>query len=126
MGTGISINLILLLFLTHICFPRARRRTAKFFHLSYYNPDNGLYGMGQDDLPFVLLWVVLFTGIRAAIMDYVLHPLARAGGIKSQKGAARFAEQAWLLIYCSCFWSLGMVCFFSFFLFTFLFLNMDG
>jgi acyl-CoA-dependent ceramide synthase len=69
--------------------------------------------MGSDDLPFVLLWVVMFTGIRAAIMDYILHPLARAGGIKSQKGAARFAEQAWLLIYCSCFWSLGMYIFYN-------------
>ncbi|KAF2199724.1 longevity assurance proteins LAG1/LAC1 [Delitschia confertaspora ATCC 74209] len=105
---GISVNLILLLSLAHICFPRARWRTSKFLHLSYYNPTNGLYGSGNDDIPFVALWIVIFTFLRAAVMDYILHPLARAGGIKSRKGSVRFCEQAWLLIYYSIFWTLGM------------------
>lgn len=42
-------------------------------------------------------------------MDYVLKPLARMGGIQKKKATIRFAEQGWLLIYCSIFWSLGMV-----------------
>ncbi|KAF2469485.1 longevity assurance proteins LAG1/LAC1 [Lindgomyces ingoldianus] len=105
---GISVNLLLLIFLAHICFPRARRRTSKFFHLSYYNPKTGLYGCGNDDVPLVLLWIVIFTGLRAVIMDYVLDPLARLGGIRTRKELVRFKEQAWLIVYCSVFWSLGM------------------
>ncbi|ORY17237.1 TLC domain-domain-containing protein [Clohesyomyces aquaticus] len=105
---GISLNLLLLLFLTHICFPRARRRTSKFFHLSYYNAETNKYGCGTDDFAFVVLWVVIFTALRASVMDYILDPLARLGGVKSRKGLVRFKEQAWLIIYDSTFWSLGM------------------
>jgi acyl-CoA-dependent ceramide synthase len=106
---GISVNLLLLLFLTHIFFPRARRRTSKFFHLSYYNPDTNEYGCGIDDLYFVLLWIVIFTGLRAAVMEHLLGPLARLNGIKTRRGLVRFKEQAWLVMYCTCSWSLGMV-----------------
>ncbi|OCK85237.1 longevity assurance proteins LAG1/LAC1 [Lepidopterella palustris CBS 459.81] len=106
--TGLSINLLLLLFLTHICFPRARRRTHRFFNLSYYDAASGLYTSGIDDLSFVAFWIVVFTGLRAAVMDYILHPLASLGGIRTKKERVRFAEQAWLLIYYSVFWTLGM------------------
>ena len=41
-------------------------------------------------------------------MDYVLAPLARRGGIRTKKGLVRFQEQAWLVCYCVCSWSLGM------------------
>jgi acyl-CoA-dependent ceramide synthase len=84
----------MLLALTHICFPRARRRTSTFFRFSYHNPSTGQYGCGTDDLPLVALWVVIFTGLRVAVMDYILKPLA----------------MAWLICYCICSWSLGMVC----------------
>ncbi|KAH8725470.1 TLC domain-containing protein [Phaeosphaeriaceae sp. PMI808] len=105
---GISINLLSLLFLTHICFPRARSRTSKFFQLSYYNPETNMYGCGTDDLPFVLLWSVIFTGMRVSVMDYVLDPLARLGGIRTRKGLDRFKEQGWLIVYYTVSWSLGM------------------
>ena len=42
-------------------------------------------------------------------MDYVLRPLARKGGVKNARDETRFAEQAWLMIYYSVFWTLGMV-----------------
>jgi hypothetical protein len=106
---GISMNLVALLSLTHIFFPRARSRTTKFLHMSYHNPETNMYGCGTDDLPFVLLWTVLFTGIRVAVMEYLLDPLARLGGIRSKKGLDRFKEQAWLIVYYTASWSLGMV-----------------
>lgn len=102
-------NLLLLLGLTHLCFPRARTTTRKFFELSYYDAASGRYTQGWDDFPFVLFGVIVFTALRAATMDYVLKPLARMGGIQKKKATVRFAEQGWLLIYCSIFWSLGMV-----------------
>lgn len=108
-NTGISVNLISLLLLTHICFPRARSRTTKFFHMSYYNADSNMYGCGTDDLPFVIFWTVVFTGLRVAVMDYLLDPLARLGGIRTKKGLDRFKEQAWLIVYYTGSWSLGMV-----------------
>jgi acyl-CoA-dependent ceramide synthase len=107
---GIAINLFMLLALTHICFPRARRRTSTFFRFSYHNPSTDQYGCGTDDLALVALWVVIFTGLRVAVMDYILKPLAIMGGIKTRKGMVRFQEQAWLICYCICSWSLGMVC----------------
>jgi len=42
-------------------------------------------------------------------MTYVLLPWAEAAGLKKTKTKVRFAEQAWLLLYYSVFWSLGMV-----------------
>jgi acyl-CoA-dependent ceramide synthase len=57
----------------------------------------------------VSYWIVVFTGLRAAIMDYILMPMALRGGVKTERDRTRFAEQAWLLIYYSVFWSIGMV-----------------
>jgi acyl-CoA-dependent ceramide synthase len=102
-------NLIALLVLTHIFFPRARSRTSKFLQMSYYNPATNKYGCGTDDLPFVVLWTILFTGMRVVVMEYLLDPLARLGGIKSRKGLNRFKEQGWLIVYYTSSWSLGMV-----------------
>ena len=57
----------------------------------------------------VLYSIVLLTGLRAATSDYVLVPLAQGLGITKKKEKVRFAEQAWIIIYDSVFWSLGMV-----------------
>lgn len=103
-------NLLALLFLTHAGMSRAREHTTKFFSLSYYNQKTGEYGIGSNDNYLILFCVVLFTGLRAATMDYVLSPLARSQGMTKKKDITRFSEQAWLLVYYSFFWSLGLVC----------------
>jgi acyl-CoA-dependent ceramide synthase len=99
----------MLLALTHMCFPRARRHTRKFFELSYYNQESGEYKAGWNDAFMVSYWIVIFTGLRAAVIDYILIPLANAGGVKTTRDRTRFAEQAWLLLYYMVFWPLGMV-----------------
>ena len=99
----------MLLALTHLCFPRARQHTRKFFKLSYFNPSSGKYALGWDDLPLVFYWIVVFTGLRAAVMDYVFVPLAQIAGIEKKKEKVRFAEQAWIFVYPLGIWSLGMV-----------------
>jgi hypothetical protein len=109
MRIGLSVNLLMLLALTHMCFPRARRHTRKFFELSYYNEATGEYRAGWNDAFMVFYWIVIFTGLRAAFIDYILTPLAKKGGVKTPKNCTRFAEQAWLLVYYSVFWTLGMV-----------------
>lgn len=109
-STGLSFNLIALLFLTHICIPSARPYMSKFFTLSHYNPNTGKYGAGHDDFYFITFCIVLFTGLRAGCMKYVLAPLAKLWGISKRKVATRFSEQGWMLIHYNVFWSLGMVC----------------
>ncbi|KAL8813007.1 MAG: hypothetical protein Q9200_000594 [Gallowayella weberi] len=107
---GLAANLLALLMMTHACFPRARSHTRKFWQMSYYNPTSKKYALGWDDSFLVVFWLVLFTGLRAVVMDSVLTPLAHMLGLNDKKEKTRFAEQAWVLIYDTTFWSLGMVC----------------
>ncbi|KAK0655076.1 TLC domain-containing protein [Cercophora newfieldiana] len=104
---GLSFNLIALLFLAH-GMPRAREHTGKYFSLAYHNPETGKYGIGWDDGYLILFCMVLFTGLRAATMEYILAPFAKANGIEKRKDLTRFSEQAWLLVYYSVFWTLGL------------------
>ncbi|KAK4198958.1 putative sphingosine N-acyltransferase [Triangularia verruculosa] len=104
---GLSCNLIALLFLTH-SMPRAREYTSKFFTLSYYNPNTGKYFLGGDDSYLIMFFIVLLTGLRAGIMEYVLAPFARARGVNKKKDVVRFSEQGWLLVYYAFFWPLGV------------------
>ncbi|KAL9468584.1 hypothetical protein ACSS6W_010278 [Trichoderma asperelloides] len=105
---GLSLNLLSLLVLAHACIPRARIHTRKFFHLSYFNEATGKYATGQDDLCLIAAFIVLFTGLRAGTMDYILAPFARLNGITNRKDMTRFSEQAWLLIYYMIFWPTGV------------------
>jgi very-long-chain ceramide synthase len=109
MFIGVSLNLLALLCLVHLFFPKARGRTRKFVEMSYKDPATGLYGRGWDDMYLVTFYIVLLTGLRAAAMDYVFTPLARWGRIPTKKARVRFAEQAWILAYYTVFWILGMV-----------------
>lgn len=106
---GLSLNLLVLLALTHICFPLARRHTRKFFKLSYYNTETDSYRAGWNDIWMVTFWIVAFTGMRATVMDYILTPLGKKAGIKTPRDETRFAEQAWLITYYMVFWPIGMV-----------------
>ncbi|CAM1506311.1 Fc.00g059520.m01.CDS01 [Cosmosporella sp. VM-42] len=105
---GLSFNLLSLLFLAHKFIPKARVHTAKFFQLSYYNPKSGEYQIGFDDAYLIAFCIIVFTGLRAATMEYVLAPIAKAQGISKRKTLTRFSEQAWMLVYYVFFWTLGM------------------
>ncbi|KAI0445393.1 longevity-assurance protein [Xylaria telfairii] len=105
---GVSLNLILALFFVHTCLPQERPWTSKFFKLSGYNPVTGKYAIGHDDLYFVGFCVVLFSGIRASSMEYLLSPLARWCGQTNKKRITRFSEQGWMIMYNTVFWTLGM------------------
>ncbi|KAL7930293.1 longevity assurance proteins LAG1/LAC1 [Trichoderma chlorosporum] len=104
----IACNLLFLLFLSHLMIPRSRVYTRPYFELSHYNPDTGLYAIGGNDFYFVTFFVLFFTGLRHAVMSFVLRPLARHCGISKKKDVARFSEQAWNIIHYSVFWPLGL------------------
>jgi very-long-chain ceramide synthase len=89
--------------------PAARIHTRKFFALSYYDKTTGKFGVGWDDAFFTFFSVILFTGLRAATMEHVLAPVAKSQGISKRRVITRFSEQAWLVIYYSIFWTLGLV-----------------
>ena len=63
----------------------------------------------MDDTYLIAYCVILFTGLRAWCMEYVLAPLAKRIGIAKRKDLTRFSEQGWSFIYYVVFWSLGMV-----------------
>lgn len=107
--TDLSFNLIAVLFFIHSCLPKVRPYTSMFFSLSHHNPSTGNYGAGSGDLFFLALCVILFTGLRACFMEYLLGPLAKHWGVVKKKELTRFSEQAWLLCYYSIFWTLGVV-----------------
>lgn len=69
----------------------------------------GQYEKGRDDYYFVAFWVVAFTFLRATVMRFFFHPIAKSVGIKPFSKRERFAEQGWSFSYYSVFWTLGMV-----------------
>ncbi|KAJ2170921.1 Sphingosine N-acyltransferase lag1, partial [Coemansia sp. RSA 560] len=59
----------------------------------------GRFERGCRDVYYVLYWVVAFTLIRITVMNKVLEPLARWGGVSSSRKVTRFGEQGWLVVY---------------------------
>ena len=107
-SAGIALYLLSMLFSIHFCFPSARHHTRKFWQISYYNAKTGTFALGWDDIFFVFYWIIVFTGMRCAVMDHILTPLAVWAGIQKKRVRVRFAEQGWILIYYTGFWSTGM------------------
>jgi acyl-CoA-dependent ceramide synthase len=93
--------------------PKARPHTTNYFNLAYYNPESGRYGIGKVDCYFIFFCIILFTGLRAATMEYLLAPFAKSQGISKRKDMTRFSEQGWLLIYYSVFWTLGLYLYYT-------------
>ena len=87
---GISLNLILLGTLTYLLFPSLRERVGAFFTLQYQTGKSGEFSIGPRDTYLVAGYVALFTGLRAACLDYVLLPLAGMLGIKQKKTKVRY------------------------------------
>ncbi|CAG8816948.1 36904_t:CDS:2, partial [Gigaspora margarita] len=81
--------------------------SEKFLFL-HENPKTGLYETSMDDAYFVFFWIVTFTLLRAATMEYILTPIAKKGRIKKNARITRFAEQGWSFLYYSVFWTFGM------------------
>lgn len=68
-----------------------------------------MYANGFNDGFFIFYWLVIFTGLRAGTMEYLLAPLAKSKGLNKKKMVTRFAEQGWMILYYSVMWSIGMV-----------------
>lgn len=106
---GFCINIILVVLISYYLFPELRGRMGGFFMLSY--PSDDLYGIGPQDLKLVLGCVVFFTAARAAILDHVSGPLAAKLGVIKTETRTRFAEQSYIIVYYTLFWSWGLLIF---------------
>ncbi|KAM5356944.1 hypothetical protein ACJ41O_003590 [Fusarium nematophilum] len=106
--TSLCSSVLLFILLSHNLVSDAETVTIKFLQLSYYNPLTNKYGVGADDLYFIVFYVILITAARAFTISHLLVPLAQLQGILKQKKLNRFTEQAWLLTYYSVFWPMGM------------------
>ncbi|KAK2872080.1 hypothetical protein FQN49_002559, partial [Arthroderma sp. PD_2] len=57
------------------------------------------YGKGIWDIAFVLFYIIVLSFTRELIMQEILRPLARLGGIKSRGKQLRFMEQMYTAVY---------------------------
>ncbi|GAA5958078.1 hypothetical protein JCM3765_002801 [Sporobolomyces pararoseus] len=80
----------------------------KFLFLSFRVPGSDTFYKGRDDAFVIAWWVIAFWFLREALMKWAFIPFARRCGIKQKRSVIRFAEQSWMLLYPSIFWSLGM------------------
>jgi acyl-CoA-dependent ceramide synthase len=103
---GLCVNAMLVVLISYFLFPDLRDKTGGFFMLDY--PVDGLYGIGPQDLKLVLGFMVFFTAIRAASLDYLLKPLAARLGITKTKTQMRFAEQSYMIFYYTVYWFWGL------------------
>lgn len=97
-----------MLLAVHHLYPSLAPYTTPFFQLSYYQPSQGVYIQGWDDIYFVVSSVFAFTAIRAIAIEWVFRPMAQWSGLK-KKASIRLAEQGWMCLYYAFFWTFGMV-----------------
>ena len=82
---GIALNLMLLVAMSYAFFPSLRVRMGAFFWLSYRAEGEAVFGQGPRDLYWVASCVVVFTAVRAFMLEYVLAPVAGRLGVGKRK-----------------------------------------
>lgn len=78
-----------------------------FIFISNQRSD-GRYEKSFWDLAFLFFYICGFTALRAAMMDYVLLPIAKLAEVPRKKHQ-RFAEQGWAFLYYTFAFSFGIV-----------------
>lgn len=92
-----------LLFSTWFC------QLRPFYQLSYASDEFlDFYALGPLDLLTVSGFIIAFTGLRAFMLSHVLGKIAKLCGIAKRRAQTRFAEQSYLLLYYSLYWTWGL------------------
>lgn len=120
-----------------LSYPVSRTRAALVLsaHNHLRHTGQTLYDKGPNDVYFVAVCAIAFTILREIVLRGVMKPFAsywlasaarnaraktkangRAGKGETKREirqrehtALRFAEQGWSFVYCTVFWTLGMV-----------------
>ncbi|BGP13495.1 hypothetical protein JCM10213_000697 [Rhodosporidiobolus nylandii] len=66
------------------------------------------YGKGPLDLAFLSFYIIVFSFVRQSITEYLIRPLARNLGLKSESKVVRFMEQAYAVVYFSASGAFGL------------------
>ncbi|GAA5882414.1 hypothetical protein JCM1840_000409 [Sporobolomyces johnsonii] len=91
-----------------------RNPLTPFLFISYalpHEPRDGpsqRYGKGPLDLAFLAFYIVVFSFLRQSITEFLIRPLARRLGLKTQTKQARFMEQAYAFVYFSASGAFGL------------------
>jgi len=65
-----------------------------------------------QDFAFILYYIIFWSFVRQTLIFYLLQPLARHYGIKSQAKLDRFGEQGYAIVYNVIMGSTAVVCLF--------------
>ncbi|GAA5942238.1 hypothetical protein JCM1841_002079, partial [Sporobolomyces salmonicolor] len=95
-------------------FSGARNPLTPLLFISYPLPHEARdgssqrYGKGPRDLAFLAFYIVVFSFLRQSITEFLIRPLARRLGLKTQTKQARFMEQAYAFVYFSASGAFGL------------------
>lgn len=67
------------------------------------------FGKGGYDLCFLGFYIIVFSFLRQSITEYLIRPLAKRLGLKTESKQARFMEQAYAVVYFSASGVFGLV-----------------
>jgi acyl-CoA-dependent ceramide synthase len=94
--SGASNPLARLLFISHPLSPQLGETEQK-------------YGKGIYDLTFLGFYIIVFSFLRQSITEFLIRPLAKKLGLKTESKQARFMEQAYAVVYFSASGAFGLV-----------------
>ncbi|GAA5933930.1 uncharacterized protein JCM15063_000509 [Sporobolomyces koalae] len=66
------------------------------------------YGKGVYDLAFLGFYIIVFSFLRQSITEFLIRPLAKSLGLKTESKQARFMEQAYAVVYFSASGAFGL------------------
>ncbi|KAI1455962.1 longevity assurance proteins LAG1/LAC1 [Annulohypoxylon moriforme] len=110
---ALPFSLLLITLFLYTINPTESNVIRHFIFLSYKVEDDvspAQYGKGPWDFAFVCFYTIFLTFAREFLMEEVLRPLARLGGIKSRGKQSRFLEQMYVVVYIAFIGPFGMHC----------------
>lgn len=91
-----------------------RNPITPFLFISYPLPtepgeSSQRYGKGPLDLAFLGFYIIVFSFLRQSVTEYLVRPLARNLGLRTESKVQRFMEQAYAVVYFSASGAYGLV-----------------
>lgn len=91
-----------------------RNPITPFLFISYPLPTapgetSQRYGKGPLDLAFLGFYIIVFSFLRQSVTEYLVRPLARNLGLRTESKVQRFMEQAYAVVYFSASGAYGLV-----------------
>lgn len=90
-----------------------RNPITPFLFISYPLPTapgeaSQRYGKGPLDLAFLGFYIIVFSFLRQSVTEYLVRPLARNLGLRTESKVQRFMEQAYAVVYFSASGAYGL------------------